>query len=186
MTENTTTLVDFVLQYCTCLPDTPAPAQTDVDLTCPICLTHLLDSTHHVIRIDLLSCHYSFDADCLSRYFLAGHNKCPLCRSERYDIPKGARTAQTIVEDGLSERLQDLMEALLRLRIMVREAEVIDDDLDEFSREHEGRADEQRESLQLLLEPGFRMLSEDEDNELLDAKLAARSDTGDRNTAQHD
>jgi hypothetical protein len=133
MTENTMTLVDFILQHCICLPDTPDPGPIDVDPTCPICLTHLLDSTHHVIQIDLPSCHHSFDADFLSRYFLPGYNKCPLRRSEWYDISEGVRTAQTIVEDGLGERLQGLMEALLRLRIMVREAEVIDDDLGKFS-----------------------------------------------------
>jgi hypothetical protein len=171
MAENSMMLIDFILQHCTYLRNNTSTTHDD-DLTCPICLTHLLDSTHHIIQIDLASCQHSFDADCLSRYVLEGCNNCPLCRATWYDIPEGALTGRTTVGDGPGEGLGRLFEALLRLDIVVREADLIDDEPDgEGTQEQQQQVDERLQRIEQLLETGFGMLPEEVDMEALEAEI---------------
>jgi hypothetical protein len=65
-----------------------------------------------------------------------------------------------------------LVEALLRLDIVVREADLIDDDPDgEGTQEQQQQVDERLQRIEQLLETGFRMLSEEVDMEALEAEI---------------
>jgi hypothetical protein len=79
------------------------------------------------------------------------------------------------VRDGLGEGLGRLIEALLRLDVVVREADLIDDDPDsDGTQEQQQQADEHLERIEQLLETGSRMLPKEADGEALEVRLITR------------
>jgi hypothetical protein len=164
MPTSAKTLIEFVREHCTYIPHTellalsnPSCAQVDRDLRCPICFVPLLANEHRAIRVDLDQCHHAFDADCLSLYLLAGLNRCPLCRTQWFDIPVDARTAQN-VERAQEQRISQLGNLVIQLNLIIHDAVVIEDDENPIVLELSEADGSQRGGHEV--ENGFRLLPE--------------------------
>jgi len=139
MTNTGRTLLNFLKNYCDYLPtaDLHGEASTHSQVLqnekCPICLTTLAESVHRIVQVSLATCHHALDEDCLTRYILAGFTRCPLCRTEWYDIPEGATTNLNAVsaEEAALQSVDALRDAMLDLRNFVRDLEgPADDDVE--------------------------------------------------------
>ncbi|KAF2702752.1 hypothetical protein K504DRAFT_508712 [Pleomassaria siparia CBS 279.74] len=115
-------LTDFLLTHCTYvsypspLPSSPSSTtpslSTHTSEICAICLCTLSTIPHRIIQVNIAPCHHIFDADCLSRYLLAGFNRCPLCRRNWYEVPSD------VVNEGISQRdriteLEDMLTTIV-------------------------------------------------------------------------
>ncbi|PSN70027.1 hypothetical protein BS50DRAFT_662062 [Corynespora cassiicola Philippines] len=139
MSDTPPTLVEFIRTCCTPLSETRLlgvdhPSQSPGSaLDCSICLSSVVSSSDGGIQVDNGACRHTFDAECLSRYVLAGYNNCPLCREIWFEIPADATTARTVDREaeGEWENLSELIMELLFFLYRPNQTEPREDDISE-------------------------------------------------------